>query len=238
MRALLCVVGVSMLFAGTSSAQSIFSGGHGDLAVKIDPQRGLDLHYHFDGSAVIDGVVLETLPMPRYEYEPHEIVTHLSEAGFPLPEGDEWSFTGAAAGEPLWLISEVQDFMPANPWLGIGTEEISPDEVIGDVDYRIDAIRGPGAVSIFGTGPLGESIVYVSSINDDLGFTLPAGTHGHFNIAFTQPGRYELDLTASVLLAPTSQSLQDSATFVFQVVPEPTTLGLVAGVAALVLRRR
>jgi surface-anchored protein len=186
------------------------------------------------------------------------------------PAGSAFDFLGVPEGQSVWILPQSQD--PNLLYLGVsGYRGDSPSSgrngfgLYTLTDPRINngnpsngpwikmslvAVRGPGKFSVFQNGFTGP-IVWMASAdgigaNDDL-FIVDGG-HIHYNWAFTQPGRYEVDFQASAFLADASGnattltvSSPPVTTYVFDVqqVPEPSALALMAlGLAGFAARHR
>lgn len=224
----------TVLYSADAGAVMYYTKGHGDIGVSLGNGE-LSLHYHFDGSAVLDGVADPN----DSSHAPADIITVLSEPPIQRPEGPDFDFIGNSVGDSLWVISAAQDFMPENPWLGFSTEEIPFGDILGNVTFTVESVRGPGAFAVFALGPAGEPIVSLSSALGIGSFELPANIHAHYFMSFTAGGVYEIDLAARVML-PDGGTLSDSGTFTFQVgaIPEPTALGSLGLFALAGLARR
>jgi surface-anchored protein len=158
--------------------------------------------------------------------------------------GDEWNFLGVAAGEPLYIFPSGG--VPASvPYIGWGTENGS---LYG---HGFDHVR----ITLTGmTGPAGGDFsVFTTPTNKPMfttgGFpagsmTLALGAHTHYNMAFTQPGIYDITFSFEGLngaTGPVIMTGSDTYRFEIQVVPEPSTyalLGLGAGALALLRWRK
>ena len=92
--------------------------------------------------------------------------------------------------------------------------------------YDVDGFNVPIVVFNSGDGITGADST-----------TLPTGGHAHFNFSFSAPGQYDIEFKVDGLDGglPVTQT----ATYTFDVVPEPTSALLLAtGALALIGRRR
>jgi len=162
------------------------------------------------------------------------------------PSASQWDFLGVAAGEPLYIFPSSGT--PASlPYIGWGAE--SPTLVgqgFDRVRITLTAMAAPvgGNFSLYAS----SSNVFMATANgisaaDTL--TLSLGVHDHYNMAFTQPGIYDLTFGFEGLdgaTGPVVMTGGDTYRFEVQVVPEPGTVALaaagLAGLAALARRRR
>ncbi len=131
------------------------------------------------------------------------------------------------------------------PYLGVGGEEIT----LGTFDDNTLTLTLVGAnmpasgefsVWVGGFTPTffmstADGISAADAITLDLGIS----GHQHVNWGFTEAGVYELEFTVTGTIEGILQS--DTATYTFNVVPEPSTYAAMAGAACLgvvLLRRR
>ena len=223
---------VGPTFSGTGA---YWSGGHGDIDVhEHDPVNApgdWEVHYHFH-SLVSSGTAgyptggngFPGAPTPlggdnEWEWEAGNLTTWINTSivGASIrPAGTQWDFTGVAAGQPLYIL-------PASPTTGLPYLGFSAHDFA--TTYTLGAVSG-GHISAwtesFGTPtPLWSSSSPGStSANNSL--TIPAGSHAHVFLGFSQQGDFTAAITA---------------------VPEPTSIGLAAvGAVGLaggaMLRRR
>jgi len=165
------------------------------------------------------------------------------------PAGGQWDFTGAAAGDTIWLLPQTQTL--GLPWIGISTQQTAGGGAVfvnNDMKLTLTGFSGPGDFSTYTVGSLGGINVLMAtsdglSAADAIG--IKANSHAHYSYVFSQPGDYTLTFQASgTLVAGLGGGLTTSEPFDvnFTVVPEPgayaTALGLLALGGALLRRRR
>jgi len=256
MRRLFWASGIAVLFAAavgssgssTEAALIEYSAGHADIGFAYEDSTPY-LHYHFGGSAVLDGILLGT----DEEYDPEGVYVRVSDSlqnTFDTPPFTlDWiglSDTPGATG-PAWVLP--QSNTSGVPFLGIATEEVPTG--FGDVNFILEGFSGPGEFSV-GQASFPPTIYWDSLSNSPDQLTLPEGTHDHFFYGFSAPGVYYVDLRAESVNDP---NIFDTARFTFVVgddtqppgsnpnaVPEPGSfllMGLGAlGLGGALLRKR
>lgn len=202
--------------------------GHADIGVGYLDGH-LDLHVH------------QELP-EEAEYEPGEVTFVVGDAAKTLSPGGVFAPALGSAGSPIWVLPTSPN--PDLPFIGFGTEELSPADWLGNISLTLSGFSGPGNMAIWNIGSFGSPNLVVDStrgtgpLNSML---LLPGNHAHYNIGFTQPGRYEVSFDAVGTHTPTQLAVTGSGTYRFEVVPEPSTYALMGLGAAAVLgsvRRR
>ncbi|CAL9331372.1 hypothetical protein SUDANB145_00073 [Streptomyces sp. enrichment culture] len=134
-----------------------------------------------------------------YEWhEPGAVVLHVRpQARRKITEGYE--FLGAVGDAVWWLpIQQVDGLV----WPGFSTDQFKSSEVDGRVTFSLDAVRGPGAVSVFTEGSVGSVTTHAHSgdgLPDSFGLSVP--THRHTVWAFAAEGVYRTTFTVSATLA-------------------------------------
>jgi len=202
--------------------------GHADIGVGYD-NGSLDLHVH------------QELP-EEAEYAPGEVTFVMGDAAKTLSPGGLFAPALGSAGSTIWVLPTSPN--PDLPFIGFGTEELDPADWLGNITLSLSGFSGPGNMAIWNIGSFGTADILVDStrgtgpLNSML---LLPGTHTHYNIGFSQPGRYEVSFDALGTHTPTQLAVLGSGTYRFEVVPEPSTYALMGIGAAAVLwsvRRR
>ncbi len=175
-------------------------------------------------------------PIKYYKNTKHFVLEFLPEAAVPQTADPRFAFTGAAPGDPVWIVP----ISPRNPdllQLGVSAERID-DGVLGsyvETDPRVNFgnipvawiklnivdVQGPGYFSVWQIGQFGNPTVWVSTYdnpNPNLFFTIPGG-HVDYDWAFTQPGDYSVDVQATAYLPDGTPVASDVTTYHFQVDP-------------------
>jgi surface-anchored protein len=204
----------------------IFTTEHADVGVGYT--GGLwDLHVHDHDN--------------NTEWEPDEVLIQVGLAGMTTqPGGAQWSFIGAGAGNPIWILPQTQN--PNLVFLGLAADEIN----LGVFDQNrvwltLTGLSGPGHFSLWTTDAFGNPTAHMSSANGITAadtFLIPVGAHAHANWGFTATGMYEVFFQAHGFI--NGQRVEsDFVGYNFEVVPEPGTMAaLGVGAAALLARRR
>ncbi len=127
------------------------------------------------------------------------------------PSGANFGFIGAGTGGLAYILPQVQN--PALPYLGISTNGSFPGTLTAYqpndaraagskawIRLDVTAVRGPGKVSVYQTSPTGVPTNWVAS-NDGLtakdSIFIVSGDTQQYSWAFTQPGVYQVDITAT-----------------------------------------
>lgn len=227
---------------GLLHAQQMWTSGHGDIGIGFhDDGEGpeFELHYHLEGG-IVNGV-----PQDDVEFEPDELTVRLpSTSRFFRSESSAFDPIGVGALEPYFRVPQSGTLADSLgiPYVGLATEEIDAGIFQGEsVNLRLTGVlhnggAGSGVFSLWQVPDI-NPVFYMSNANgigaEDL-LTLSTGGHDHFNYGFSEIGIYEVTLEASGILASDGTTmLTDEAVYVFNVVPEPTTVGSIFAVVAL-----
>lgn len=173
-----------------SSDEQVIEGEHAVL------ERG-----HVDlGPLLLDGewtaCARDDTANPPVWRRPEDVVMRVVDDGaLELPEGEEYAFTGAAGGDRVWSVPQVE--VPGVVWLGWNTQD--PAVVAQDlrgVRLRFHSAQGPGQVSLFlQPGNFAPPEVLVDpAVTEPQEVFVEMNTHTHANWVFTKPGVYLLDL--------------------------------------------
>ncbi|MBN9177985.1 MAG: TIGR03773 family transporter-associated surface protein [Microbacterium sp.] len=113
-----------------------------------------------------------------------------------------------AAGQIVWQVPQTQN--PNLIWVGWNTEALSGANAAGPVDWTLDAVAGPGRVTVYTSGVFGgvQSVVLDGAGSS---YRIPLGVHAHANWAFSEQGVYRLRMTQTVSL-PSGERSSDTAT--------------------------
>ncbi len=161
------------------------------------------------------------------------------------PSDSAYDFMGIAAGAPLFVFPQENN-EEILPWLGLAIEEVDAAAFVdglltikytGLVHTPFGGGVGSGQAFYYGVDSLGEPIQIFSNLNDSLVMDRDIVDHIHNNLAFTQPGYYALELAISGDTVADSV-VTGTGVFNFMVIPEPATLGVIAGLGLVGLRRR
>jgi len=171
-------------------------------------------------------------------YSPAQtILEFLPGAERPQTSDPRFSFIGAGAGNPVWIVP----ISPRDPnllQLGVSGERIDTDVMMSyrETDHRINNVipfpwiklnvvdvRGPGYFSGWQNDDFGNPTIWVATSpggnpDPNLFFTAPGG-HIDYNWAFTAPGNYQVDIRASAFLADGTRIQSLVRTYHFQVDP-------------------
>lgn len=164
------------------------------------------------------------------------------------PAGSAYDFLGIAPGAPLFVFPQENN-EEVLPWLGLAIEEVDAaafvDGVVkikytGLVHTPFGGGVGSGRAFYYGVDSFGDPFQIFSDFNDELVMDRDIVDHIHNNLAFTQPGYYALELTISgdLVSGLGESTVTGVGTFNFMVIPEPATLGVIAGLGLVGLRRR
>lgn len=239
--------------------------GHGDLSVTYSGSGstlGFEVHLHT--GAVVSGTALTE--DEHGEPDAIQIVvpgaanlkrindpTGYFEGAFDGYDftGANFNITGAAEDGNLWVLGGSADSSHyGTPFVGLSAEELLPVDWTGNISLVLQSVSFDG--SEYGT--TGGILSFFTEGLDPRwssqgGFTqipislIPGAGHDHGIFFFSQPGIYEMTLLAEGVHA-VNGPVSGSATFQFQVVPEPSSVLLAgggiaaAGLGALRRRRR
>lgn len=222
--------------AGVAVAQAaVFSSGELDFGVHFEDGE-IEVEAHVV-SGVVDGVQTDDV-----EFEASDIKVLVS-ADRQFTATPALSVSGAAAGEPLWILPQSQ--ITGVPYVALASEELTPGDWDTAITFSLGSVTSPsgnGTFSMWANDALGSPVFHFSSsnsggTNDDNNF-LSSFSHDHVNWGFTEPGEWLVELSVSGTPAGAPSPVSTSEMLSFNVIPEPAT-SLLAGLSALcvVVRR-
>ncbi|NBB80563.1 MAG: hypothetical protein GVY36_14155 [Verrucomicrobia bacterium] len=220
-------------FAFSSAVHGqLWTAGHGDLGIEYMGNNELELEWHLgeDNEAVVIDGTSQTFGAEGQGFEAGDLTAQTNLSGT-RQAGTQWDFIGVASGETFYVFPQTED--PTVPFLGIGTEELAASDWSTDLTYTLTSLTGPGAFSLYTVDSFGAPAELISTDGGISGsVSQAAGTHEHYNWAFSKTGTY--DLTFEVSGTHITDGLATgSETFSFSVVPEPASAGLFLAVTGL-----
>lgn len=237
-----------MVFGTSPASASLWTSGHGDLGIEFDEVLNeLEPHWHLEGG-IVNGV-----PQDDVEFEADELTVVVPKSTFDYrvslggrPAGTEWDPLGVAAGEGFWFLPSI-DGGPGGaaalgaPFVGIGSEALDPLDWTGSIELALQSVSGPGDFALWQV-QFGTPLFFMSSFDGIDGsdvYEIGVGGHDHANWGFTAPGLYEITFVASGTHVTEGLIESDPTTFSFNVIPEPSSIGLLlfGAVAASRVRR-
>ncbi len=230
------MISALMLLGATPAVASLWTSGHGDLNVIYDGGE-LSMGWKLDdGGDFSPGDLAVVVPQSTFDYL-------LSIGG--RPAGSGWDLIGVAAGEGYWSLPQGDSgpggaFTLGAPFVGIGAEDLRPADWSGPIRLSLAAMSGPGHFSVVQGGFVPTFFMStVDGIDGSDEYLIGIGGHDHVTWAFTAPGHYEVTLVASGEHVADGFVQSLPTTLHFQVIPEPSSIGLLMlGAVALTRVRR
>lgn len=249
-RNLLCILALILSTpCVTARAALVYTSGHADLGVGFE-EGNLHLHIHAEQTlGLYGGGTLDP-----GEYEPGDLLIGVPGPSFARGADNAiWGFLAPNAGDPFWALPQSSD--PNKPFLGLGTEELVPENgwtSTAELTWTLNSIaRISGDLSSFALWQNdinGNQVVFASTLEptaDNNSWTQGPESHDHFNFGFTGEGIYDVSFTISG--TNEGMDFSDTASFRFvtgaaiAAVPEPGSLlalGLTAIGGVFVRRQR
>jgi hypothetical protein len=229
----------SIALASSATAALHFTSGHGDIGVEYsDGELHLHLHLGHGAPAIVGGVAVVD-----QEYAADEVAIVVP-AHAQMVLGTSLPWLDAPAGGAIWLLpgSGTSSAIMGAPFLGWSTEHLEPSDWIDHLSISlVSAVSssGTGNFAVWQTDPFGglSRLAMATAVEGAHGISLISGVHGHYQIAFTEPGVWEIGLSVQGLHVEDGW-VTGRETITFMVVPEPSTalFGLLA--LPLMLARR
>ena len=224
-----------MILAGAAVTQAaVFSSGELDFGVHFEGGE-LELEGHVV-SGIVDGVQTDDV-----EFEVSELQV-LVGADRRFAATPALAVSGAAAGEPLWVLPQSQ--VAGVPYVALASEELTAGDWDTAITFTLGSVTSPsgnGTFSMWSNDALGSPLFHFSSTNsggtNDSNNFVSNFSHDHVNWGFTEPGQWLVELTASGTPTGALTTVSATETLSFNVIPEPAT-SLLSGLSALCLVRR
>jgi surface-anchored protein len=165
------------------------------------------------------------------------------------PSDSAYAAIGNDVGDSTWILPESQSKASDQnaPWIGpaVNPDAFSEFEDIGDGDpeteivWQLTNVDGPGDVALWTNDPVtGDPDFWMASSDglDSSDAIDLESDEAHNSWSFTEAGTYDLSWRWTGQ-HQNDDEVSESATFTFNVVPEPTSAALL-GLGGLALMRR
>jgi surface-anchored protein len=211
------------------------TGGHGDVNLELDGNQ-LEIGFHTEFTGGMTTITGGAPQQNEFEAEDLHVVVPASTL-IARPSGSEWDPTGASSGAAVFVLPQTENASETAGavFLGWAAEELTAGDWNGDIAWTLNSVSGPGHFSVYQAGLTPtfrmSSADGVSAADN---FTVEAGHHEHFNLGFSAPGNYQLNLTAAGMhntLGAVSGS--GTLTFLVQAPPVPATVNVATFTSAL-----
>lgn len=193
----------------------------GDEAIAPEGEKVVVESGHIDiGAMVIDG---ELHILARDDRSQPPVWRHLDDMVFQLrenavqtlPDNDDFSFVGAGANEPAYVVPQTE--IAAVPWLGWNTQAPAlTDNVHNGVNMDFLGHSGPGEFALFlqNGGFEAPDVLWSTVEGKDDDFFVELHTHTHANWTFTDPGVHQVGLQITATTHDGQElSAQEAVTF-------------------------
>ncbi len=180
----------------------------------------------------LEGVVHDVVN--DVEYEPADTALLHARPGTATtrPAGAAFDFIGVPAGQAIWVVP--QNEVPGLLYLALASEDIAAADVEPDeVRFRLKAVDGPGAFSVWEVDGLGVPTAFFSTADGVTAgdeFVSLLG-HSHLNFGFTARGLYAVTLQAFTTTTGGDPLVSEEFTVYFAVDPQ-NAVPVVSGPAA------
>ncbi|MCA1963696.1 MAG: choice-of-anchor M domain-containing protein [Prosthecobacter sp.] len=210
---------------GTPGSLSAYTAGHGDIGVAYEDGE-LELHLHLHEGAIVNGAPLDE----DAELDPEDAIIVVPNATKQTASAAVAAGAGVAAGASLWVVPTAST--PGVPFLGFAVEDLDPADWVGDIRFKVKEVISPsgsGHFSIYASDGLGGFDFIASTalggLDEDDVISLPAGTHSHYFIAFSEPGEWAVEFEAEGEHAVDGEIESEHVVFTFQVGSFPWSAG-------------
>ena len=184
---------------GTASAQPFrLTGGHADVNLEFDGAN-LEIGFHTEFTS---GMTTITGGAPQQnEFEAADLIVNVPMGTTTTrPAATEFAPIGVPGGQRINVMPQTEEASEAAGVVRLGwaAEELTAADWTGDLTWTLTGVSGPGTFSVYGAG-LTPTFHMASSDGVTAGdmFTLEAGHHEHFNLGFSAPGTYQIQLAVA-----------------------------------------
>ena len=145
----------------------------------------------------LEGVVHDVVNDVEYEPADSALLHARPGTATTRPAGAAFDFIGVPAGTPIWVVPQSE--VPGLLYLALASEDIAAADVEPDeVRFRLKAVDGPGAFSVWEVDGFGNPTAYFSTADGVTAgdeFVSLLG-HSHLNFGFTARGLYAVTFQA------------------------------------------
>ncbi|MFN7563741.1 MAG: choice-of-anchor M domain-containing protein [Prosthecobacter sp.] len=218
MKTTLHALTLGLLLSSGSASAAVYSLGHADFGIGYD--GGFELHHHIHDGATVNGSAI----VGDAEFAPGGLTVVLPFITENRPAGAQYDFLGVSAGIPVWTLPEIENVN--KPFYGLGSEELDPFDFTGSLTLElVSVVSAPagGHFSLWQDNGGAPIVRFATSdgVSGSDSFLITPGGHEHYNWSFTKAGIYELQFKVSGTHNIDGFG-EDTQTFTFQVVPEPS----------------
>ncbi len=225
------------LIVCSSASAALWTAGHGDISLRYSATPQPTLSYQWTVGTGGDPATVDGAEVYDTTYSPISLTPAVSNRLVASPDA---ILTG---GNLLHLVPQdgTDASLLGSPFQGWNTGTIPGGLFTGNqIRLTLTGVSGPGAVSLWSNDAFGGSDFRWASANgftsDDI-LILGVGGHSHYNLGFTLPGDYSLQVLAQATFAA-GGSVATPMTLQYNVVPEASSSVLLIGLAAMFSQRR
>jgi surface-anchored protein len=220
-----------------SATAALWTSGHGDISLRYLPAPQPALSFEWTVGTGGDSATVDGADVYDAVYAPISLTPVVSARRIASPDA---ILTG---GSVMHLLPQdsTDASLIGSPFQGWNTGLIPGGLFTGNqIRLTLTGVNGPGAVSLWSNDAFGGSDFRWASAN---GFTpedtltLGIGGHSHYNLGFSLPGEYSLQVLAQATF-DAGGNVATPMTLQYSVVPETSSSVLLLGLGAVFSRLR